>query len=216
MGRFECGLQEAASVAAVIIRALVVVVGSVCSAAALADDVVPPDRSPASAAAVALAAAADADVDDENDLAAAAPAKSLVPPESIESLVGMPSTADMLMPFIKTMLMLGVVLALVWLTLHKGMGKLVEKAQSGKRVRVVERISLDARRTLFLVEVDGKQMILAGGDVVRITDADLLAPALKQERAGLFDKVLAAAGRPATARATTTTTSTAETENASS
>ena len=140
------------------------------------------------------------------------------PPEPMESLIGAPSAADMVMPFIKTMLMLGVVLALVWLTLHKGMGKLVEKAQAGKRVRVVERISLDARRSLFLIEVDGKQMILAGGDVVRITDIDTLGPQIKIERQGLFDKVMSAAGKPpltvATAPAAPKTTTTT-TEQAS-
>ncbi len=136
------------------------------------------------------------------------------PPEPIESLVALPSAAEMLMPFIKTMLMLGVVLALVWLTLHKGMGKLVEKAQAGKRVRVVERISLDARRSLFLVEVDGKQMILAGGDVVRISEVESLAALPKSERHGLFDKVLSATQkRPKPA--STSTTQPTETEQAS-
>jgi flagellar biogenesis protein FliO len=79
-------------------------------------------------------------------------------------------TSDMMTSFIKTMLMLGVVLGLAWLTLAKGMGKLVEKAQAGKRVKVIERIALDARRSLFLVEVDGVQFVLGGGDVVRLHD----------------------------------------------
>jgi len=79
-------------------------------------------------------------------------------------------TGELLASFAKTMLMLGVVLALAWLTLAKGMGKLVEKAQAGKRVKVIERIALDARRSLFLVEVDGKQFVVGGGDLVRLHD----------------------------------------------
>ena len=68
------------------------------------------------------------------------------------------------------------------------------EAQAGKRVKVIERVSLDARRSLFLVEIDGKQMVLGGGDVVRIADVDGVALPKSGDRRGLFDKVLAAAG----------------------
>ena len=100
------------------------------------------------------------------------------------------SVGETLMPFIKTMLMLGVVLGIVYLTLHKGMGKLVQRAQAGKRVKVIERVSLDARRSLFLIDVDGRQMLLGGGDngVVHLTDV-LAAD-------GASTKTDAAPGRP--------------------
>ncbi|MDP2340208.1 MAG: flagellar biosynthetic protein FliO [Deltaproteobacteria bacterium] len=204
------------------IRAAVVVVVTLCLGAPALADIPPPVKQPLaqpSKAPVEEAPPAEAPVDVDVDEPVIRPPP---PPEPMEALVGMPSAADMLMPFVKTMLMLCVVLALVWLTLHKGMGKLVEKAQAGKRVRVVERISLDARRSLFLVEVDGKQMILAGGDVVRITEIDALGPQLKTERQGLFDKVMSAAGKPPITIAgtpppkmTTTTTTSTETEQAS-
>ena len=87
-----------------------------------------------------------------------------------EELVKPFGTADIVKSLLRTTLMLAVVLGIVWLTLSKGMGKLVEKANAGKRVKVIERVALDARRSLFLVEVDGKQMVLGGGDVVRIYD----------------------------------------------
>jgi len=189
---------------------VVVVVIALCAGAPALADVIMPGRKPTPVAPpppIEEAPAPPVHVDVDEPIVRPPP-----PPEPMESLAAMPNAADMLMPLVKVMLMLGVVLALVWLTLHKGMGKLVERAQAGKRVRVVERISLDARRSLFLVEVDGKQMILAGGDVVRITEIDALTPQLKTERQGLFDKVMSAAGKPPITMATqppkmTTTTS---------
>jgi flagellar biogenesis protein FliO len=113
-----------------------------------------------------------ADADAAAAGAAAAPAVPAIPVPDEEPGLGPTSTGEMLLPFAKTMLMLGVVLVIVWLTLSKGMGKLVEKAQAGKRVKVIERIALDARRSLFLVDVDGKQILLASGDVVQIASVD--------------------------------------------
>jgi flagellar protein FliO/FliZ len=34
----------------------------------------------------------------------------------------------------------------------------------GKRLRVVEKLPLDARRSLYVVEVDGRQLLLGAGD----------------------------------------------------
>jgi flagellar protein FliO/FliZ len=123
--------------------------------------------------------------------------------------VAPPLTAgDVVQPMLKTVVALSIVLLLVWLTLHKGMGRLLEKAQAGKRLKVVERVALDARRSLFLVEVDGRTLVVGGGDLVRLDgvggstlaagaadDADAATTA----RAATFGKVLA--GTPA--RATT-------------
>lgn len=72
--------------------------------------------------------------------------------------------SDMLGPFIKSMLMLAVVVGLAYLTLHKGLGKLMTRAQAGKRIKVVERVSLDQRRSLYLVDIDGNEVVLAGGE----------------------------------------------------
>ena len=123
------------------------------------------------------------------------PAETLPPPPPLEGIgLGLQSTSEMIMPFVKTMLMLCVVLLLVWLTLSKGMGKLVEKAQAGKRVKVIERVSLDARRSLFLVEIDGKHVVIGGGDVVRIADLDDL-PKKAADRQTVFEKVMSGVGR---------------------
>jgi flagellar biogenesis protein FliO len=85
------------------------------------------------------------------------------PPEGLGDLVG---------TFARTMLMLLAVLALVYLTLHKGLGKLTERSQIGKRMRVVERVGLDARRGLYIVEVDGRELLIGTGEQgpVRISE----------------------------------------------
>lgn len=90
------------------------------------------------------------------------------PPEGLGDLVG---------TFARTMLMLLAVLALVYLTLHKGLGKLTERSQIGKRMRVVERVGLDARRGLYIVEVDGRELLIGTGEQgpVRLSELGELA-----------------------------------------
>lgn len=64
---------------------------------------------------------------------------------------------------LQTLLALAAVCVLAWVVLRwsarggLGMGQ-------GQRIRVVERVALDARRTAFLVEVGGKYYFLAAGD----------------------------------------------------
>lgn len=126
-------------------------------------------------------AADDVDSAEEARKVAAAAAKAAELPPALDPAIdpnvdpaGVPvtepmtTTGDLIVTFLKTIAMLGVVLAFAWLTLAKGMGKLVEKAQAGKRIKVVERIALDARHSLFLVDIDGKKVVLAGGDVKKI------------------------------------------------
>lgn len=150
---------------------LVVSVLLAMAAPALAEDAtgeaaVAPGVAPRADAGVAT----PADAGTATDAAGGSAARGLPPPVDDDELGRPMGTGEMMTSFAKTMLMLGLVLALVWLTLAKGMGKLVEKAQAGKRVKVIERIALDARRSLFLVEVDGKQFVVGGGDLVRLHD----------------------------------------------
>jgi flagellar protein FliO/FliZ len=162
-----------------VLRTLAFLLLATTASSALAGDAPAAPAAPATdvPAVTDAAAAGDADADGDADSApspdapsiAAPPAKAPPPPVDDELMKPM-GTGEMLTSFAKTMLMLGVVLALAWLTLAKGMGKLVEKAQAGKRVKVIERIALDARRSLFLVEVDGKQFVVGGGDLVRLHD----------------------------------------------
>jgi flagellar biosynthetic protein FliO len=73
-------------------------------------------------------------------------------------------TDGLLSVLLKTMLMLALVVGLAYLTLHKGVGKLMARAQQGQRIKVLERVPLGERRSLYLVTVDGKEMLLGVGE----------------------------------------------------
>jgi flagellar biogenesis protein FliO len=100
---------------------------------------------------------------------AAAAVETVAPPiGDVATTTGVPPNFDrntsLWAPFAKTMLMLCLVLAIAYLALGKGLGKLMEKAQQGKRVRVIERVALDARHSLYLVDIDGQRVVLGGGN----------------------------------------------------
>lgn len=115
----------------------------------------PPPSSASSSASERSSGPASNDVLADDPILAHQPEGAVPPPEGLGDLVG---------TFARTMLMLLAVLALVYLTLHKGLGKLTERSQSGKRMRVVERVGLDARRGLYIVEVDGREMLIGTGE----------------------------------------------------
>ncbi len=101
--------------------------------------------------------------------------------------------AEVAAPLLKTFLMLAVVLGIAYLTLHKGLGKLVERQNAGRRVKVVERVALDTKRSLFVIEIDGKQMLIGGGEggVVLLKDLEVPdAPAASQSVVGKFSDAL--------------------------
>lgn len=95
------------------------------------------------------------------------------PPGGAAVVEGM---GDLLGSFARTTLMLLVVLALVYLTLHKGVGKLVQRNQSGKRMKVVERVGLDPRRALYIIDVDGREMLIGTGEGGMVHLAELGVP----------------------------------------
>ncbi len=140
------------------------------------------DAAPATGADVAAARADDGDAA-ANPAAHAAPQVPPAPPPDPDALKPLPAPqsglGDLVGPLLKTILMLCIVLGLVYLTLSKGLGKLVERQNLGRRVKVVERVGLDAKRSLFLVEVDGKQMLLAAGEggVTLLKDVETKAAA---------------------------------------
>ena len=140
------------------------------------------------AGAIVVDDAADVVADDAGVDAGVAEVTVPMTPLPREYLDGEPTgpittMGDVIITFLKAMAALGAVLALAWLTLGKGIPKLVEKAQAGKRVKVVERIALDARRSLFLVDIDGRLVVLGGGDIVKLAD-------LSDTRPGRFAEVL--------------------------
>lgn len=107
------------------------------------------------------------DVLADDPILAHQPEGTVPPPEGLGDLLG---------TFARTMLMLLAVLALVYLTLHKGLGKLTERSQAGKRMRVVERVGLDARRGLYIVEIDGREMLIGTGEGGPVHLAELGEP----------------------------------------
>ena len=127
---------------------------------------VPPVEGPVTRAPDAPTADDEAAQPDAPDVVAApaAPAPRAPPPD-IDTLPP-PSSglAELLGPLLKTMLMLAVVVGLAYLTLHKGLGKLVARQNLGRRIKVVERVALDPKRALFLIELDGRQMLLGAGE----------------------------------------------------
>lgn len=178
--------------------AIVFVAVLVSASAALADIAPPPDSPPpeppkpeVSAAQVPDQAPAPAatGASPTSATSQAAPAKDpLLEPEPL--LVDSPSTYEGVVgTFVRTMLMLALVLGLVYLVLHKGLGQLVAKQRQGQRIRVVERVPLEQKRALYLVQVDGREILLASTDnnVVQLTTPEAQDPgfkgALEQTRA---------------------------------
>jgi len=56
------------------------------------------------------------------------------------------------------------VVALIYLVLHRGLGKWLQKSQGGKQILVKERVALDAKRSLYLVDVEGRRFLLGGSE----------------------------------------------------
>lgn len=67
---------------------------------------------------------------------------------------------------VRTMLVLGMVVVLAWLTLNVGLRRLLGiKAVGGpSMVQVLERVPLDQRRSLFVVEAAGEVLLIGGSD----------------------------------------------------
>lgn len=68
---------------------------------------------------------------------------------------------------VKMLVTLGVVVLLVYLTLNVGLRKMMGIAPSGQRqsvVKVIERISIDPKRTLVVVKAAGEYLLLGGAE----------------------------------------------------
>ena len=65
---------------------------------------------------------------------------------------------------VQMILTLGLVIALAYLVLNKGLGKWLMRTQASKIIKIRERIPLDNRRALYLVEVNQRTFVLGGGD----------------------------------------------------
>ncbi len=130
---------------------------------------------------------------------APAPPPPALDPVDIPPAFGAQDAGGFLWSFVKSMLMLAAVLALIYLVLHKGLGRLVQRTQMGRRMRVVERIALDQRRALYLVEVDGQEVLLAGSEggvvAVDLSGKERDRPATSAAPAARFSTELGKTGR---------------------
>lgn len=75
--------------------------------------------------------------------------------------------AGLLWQLVKTLLVLGIVVVSIYLSLNFGLRKLLGiQGVPGRAaaVRVLERVPLDQKRALFLVEVAGEYLLLGGGE----------------------------------------------------
>lgn len=65
---------------------------------------------------------------------------------------------------LQTLLSLGAVCLLAWVALRWASRRGLGFGARGQRVKVLERVPLDPRRSLYLVEVGGKVLLLGAGD----------------------------------------------------
>lgn len=71
---------------------------------------------------------------------------------------------DGMWAFLQLILVLVIVITLAYLILNKGVGFFVKKTQANKLIKIKERLVLDQKRSLFLVEVQNRTFLLGGGD----------------------------------------------------
>lgn len=159
-------------------RRLLLVVCSLLAAGAVAGEVPPPSAPPPTPAAAPAPEAAPA-AEAANPLQAEpAPA----PPSAIDvagPLMGEPEIPKSEPPdlaqdgdlnlgwtLVRTMVVLGMVIALVYLTLNVGLRKLlgIRPTVGTSVVTVLERVALDQRRSLFVVEAAGEVLLIGGSD----------------------------------------------------
>ncbi len=94
---------------------------------------------------------------------------------------------------LQTLLALAAVCALAWVVLRWGVKRLYGAGSASGRVKVLERILLDPRRTLYLVEVGGKVLLLGAGEgpMTNLAEIDPKAlPAEPEARKASFLDVL--------------------------
>lgn len=65
---------------------------------------------------------------------------------------------------LQTLLALAAVCVLAWVVLKWAAQRGLGIGASGQRVKVLERVALDARRTLWLVKIGGKVLLIGAGD----------------------------------------------------
>ncbi len=71
---------------------------------------------------------------------------------------------DAVSSILQMLLMLAAVIALAYLILNKGVGKLIKRTQAGKAIQVQERVALDQKHALYIVHLADRSFLLGSGD----------------------------------------------------
>lgn len=93
--------------------------------------------------------------------------EELSKPFDIETRSEESDTSALIGQFVKTMVALGLVIGLIYLLAKVGVARFIPggvAARSGKTVRVVERVAVDQKNSLVLVEVGAERLLLGSGD----------------------------------------------------
>jgi flagellar biogenesis protein FliO len=65
---------------------------------------------------------------------------------------------------LQTLLALAAVCLLAYAAVRFGLGRVYRASASGRRMRIVERLPIDGRRALLLVEIDGRTYLVGAGE----------------------------------------------------
>ncbi|MGV3623467.1 MAG: FliO/MopB family protein [Archangium sp.] len=87
-----------------------------------------------------------------------------IPKSEPPELVG--QELDLGWTLFRTMMVLGMVVALAWLTLNVGLRRLmgIKPAVGSSVVTVLQRVPLDQKRALFVIEAAGEVLLVGGGE----------------------------------------------------
>lgn len=72
--------------------------------------------------------------------------------------------ASGLWALLQMIIVLIAVIALAYLVLHKGVGFFVKKTQANKLIQIKERLALDQKHFLYLVNVENRRFLMGTGD----------------------------------------------------
>ena len=71
---------------------------------------------------------------------------------------------SLFLPALQTLAALAIVIGLIYLLLHRLLPRLIQRAQQGKVIRLIERVPLDQKHALFLIEIYDEKLLLGGGE----------------------------------------------------
>ncbi len=72
---------------------------------------------------------------------------------------------------VQTLVALALIAVVAWLLKRYGLGWL-GRTSGSQRIKIVERRILDPKHALYLVELDGKTLLLGTGDIRRLEPSD--------------------------------------------